>query len=110
MKVLAARESLRDIGGLQLRALRGRMRSQPARHGDEDPPAFASVAPFAPLAHRGLEDLQRMEIGVFPQYGAAERRDERLARMPERKRPRDQPRRLAHRALPIEGLKKRFAD
>src|SRR5512144_890970 len=52
-----------------------------ARNGDQDMTSRRAVSPLPILLHAGLEHLIGVEFGVFPQYRAAKRGDQRLYRM-----------------------------
>jgi hypothetical protein len=110
MKVLAAREALRDVGRLQLRALRGRVRGKPARDSDENPPPLGAVAPLAPLAHSRFENLQRVEIGILAQHRAG-RASQSALRPDAQAQARGRTSRAASRtvALTVEREQERFA-
>ena len=110
MKLAAAHQPPRDVGGLQRRALGRRMGGEIAGDGDQDVPALVGVAPLAELPHAGLQHLIGVEARVLAQQRARERGDERPRRVAEREMARDQTRRELDLPLAIEGVEQSGAE
>src|SRR3954468_156214 len=91
MEFAAAKQPLRDVGGLKRRALGGRMGCKVARNSDENVPTLIGVAPLAELPHAGFQHLIGMEARVLPEQRVCKRCDEYRGRVAKREMARDQP-------------------
>src|SRR5260370_18030056 len=80
MKLPAAHEPPRNIGGLQRRTLGRRMGGKIAGDRDQNVPALGAVAPLRELAPARFEHLIGVKARVLPQHRAPQSRDERLRR------------------------------
>ena len=94
------------LRGLELGALRGRMRRQIARHRNENVFALLGAAPFFILPHAGFEHLKCVELGVFAHHSPSEGDDQRLDRSALRQIARGDARRFVHELLCVERLQK----
>src|SRR5258707_7095707 len=72
MKLPAAHEPPRNIGGLQRRTLGRRMGGKIAGDRDQNVPALGAVAPLRELAHARFEHLIGVKAPVLPQQRAAQ--------------------------------------
>ena len=110
MQPVAARQPVRDVGGLQQSALRRRVSREVARNRDENMPPRFRVAPFVKLTHPGLENLIGVKSRVFAQQRMRQRADDRIRRVAQCEVARDEAGRLVDPVLPIESVQQSGAD
>ena len=110
MQLVAARQPVRDVGGLPQSALRRRVSREVARNRDENMPPRFRVGPFVKLTHPGLENLIGVKSRIFTQQRMRQNADDQIRRVAQCEVASDEAGRLVDPVLSIESVQQSGAD